>query len=120
VFLLADGHLQLARALVLSLQQVPPGHFAGQIDVGLVAAQFGLLFSLGLAIAAPALFAVLLLDLGFAAMARSMPQMNVFIVSIPFKIALGLLVLALSMRYLGAAIEKTFDAVFHYWSGVLA
>lgn len=120
VFFAVDGHLHLVRALALSLQQLPPGRFAGELDFALIAAQFGLLFSLGLAIAAPALFAVLLLDFGFAAMARSMPQMNVFIVSIPFKIALGLLVLALSMRYLGAAIAKTFDAVFRYWNGVLA
>lgn len=119
IFFLVDGHLHLVRALALSLQQVPPGGFGGALDFGLIAAQFGMMFSLGLALAAPALFAVLLLDIGFAAMARSMPQMNVFIVSIPFKIALGMLVLALSMRYLGAAIAKTFDAVFRYWNGVL-
>jgi flagellar biosynthetic protein FliR len=120
VFFLVDGHLHLVRALAVSLERLPPGHFAGQLDFALIAAQFGMLFSLGLVIAAPALFAVLLLDLGFAAMARSMPQMNVFIVSIPFKIALGLLVLALSMRYIGAAIAKTFEAVFRYWNGVIA
>jgi flagellar biosynthetic protein FliR len=120
IFFLVDGHLHLVRALALSLQQVPPGGFGGGLDFGLVAAQFGLMFSLGLTIAAPALFAVLLLDIGFAAMARSMPQMNVFIVSIPFKIALGLLVLSLSMRYLSGAIGKAFDAVFRYWTGVLA
>jgi flagellar biosynthetic protein FliR len=68
---------------------------------------------------APAVFAVLLLDLGFALVARTMPQMNVFIIAIPFKVALGLLVLTLSMRYIGAAMGKTFESVFRYWTSLL-
>jgi flagellar biosynthetic protein FliR len=119
VFFVADGHLHLVRALGESLLRHPPGGAGAGFDYAVIAAQFGLMFSLGLAIAAPALFAVLLLDIGFAAMARSMPQMNVFIVSIPFKIALGLLVLALSLRYLSQAMGKAFDAVLRYWHAVL-
>ena len=45
--------------------------------------------------------------------------MNVFIIAIPFKIALGLVVLALSMRYVGVAMQKVFESVFRYWSALL-
>jgi flagellar biosynthetic protein FliR len=48
-----------------------------------------------------------------------MPQMNVFIVAIPFKIVLGLLVLALSLQYVAAAMHRVFESVFRYWTAVL-
>ena len=77
------------------------------------------MFTLGLMLVAPAVFAVLLLDIGFALVARTMPQMNVFIIAIPFKVAVGLLVLALSMRYISAATDKAFESVFRYWTNLL-
>ena len=120
LFFVIDGHHLLLRALAFSLEQFPPGRSLASLNFAAIGAQFGTLFTLGLAIAAPALFAVLLLDLGFAVASRTMPQMNVFIVAIPFKIALGLLVLALSLRYLGAAMNRVFESIFQYWNAVLA
>jgi len=120
VFFAADGHLLLIRELALSLEHFPPGRSIAELNFPAVSAQFGLMFAMGLTIAAPAMFAILLLDIGFAAASRTMPQMNVFIVAIPFKIALGLLVLALSLRYLGAAMNRVFESIFQYWNAVLA
>jgi flagellar biosynthetic protein FliR len=120
LFFLAEGHHLLIRAIAFSLEHFPPGRFVGELNFGAIAAQFGAMFTLGIEIAAPAVFAVLLLDLGFAVASRSMPQMNVFIVAIPFKIALGIAVLALSLRYLGAAMARSFEAVFRYWTAVLS
>jgi flagellar biosynthetic protein FliR len=77
------------------------------------------MFTLGLMLVAPAVFAVLLLDIGFALVARTMPQMNVFIIAIPFKIVLGLAVLAASLRHIGAAMSSVFESVFRYWSALL-
>jgi flagellar biosynthetic protein FliR len=120
VFFAVDGHHLLVRALAFSLEQFPPGRFVGELNFAAVAAQFGVMFTLGLALAAPVLFAVLLLDLGFALASRTMPQMNVFIIAIPFKIVLGLVVLALSLRYAGAAMMKVFESVFRYWTALLS
>jgi flagellar biosynthetic protein FliR len=119
VFFAADGHHLLIRALALSLEQFPPGSPIGELRLSAVAAQFGVMFVFGLALAAPALLAVLLLDLGFALASRTMPQMNVFIISIPFKIVLGLVVLAASLRYVGGAMTQLFESVFRYWSQLL-
>jgi flagellar biosynthetic protein FliR len=119
VFFAADGHHLLIRAIGLSLEQFPPGRFIGELHLSAVAAQFGVMFAFGLAIAAPALLAVLLLDLGFALASRTMPQMNVFIIAIPFKIVLGLAVLAASLRHIGAAMTSVFESVFRYWSALL-
>lgn len=120
VFFAADGHHMLVRALAFSLEHFPPGRSVAGLNFAAVAAQFGTMFTLGLAIAAPAVFAVLLLDLGFALASRTMPQMNVFIIAIPFKVALGLVVLALSLRYIGAAMTKAFESVFGYWAALLS
>jgi flagellar biosynthesis protein FliR len=120
LFFVADGHHLLVHALAFSLEQFVPGRSVGELNLGAVVAQFGVMFTVGLAIAAPVLLAVLLLDIGFALMSRTMPQMNVFIIAIPFKIVLGLAVLAASLRYVGAAMAQAFDSVFRYWSALLS
>lgn len=120
LFFALDGHHLLVRALAFSLEHFPPGRFVGELNFAAVGAQFGAMFTLGLALAAPVLFAVLLLDLAFALASRSMPQMNVFIIAIPFKIVLGLLVLAATLRYGGATMMKVFESVFRYWSALLS
>jgi flagellar biosynthetic protein FliR len=119
VFFAADGHHLLIRALALSLEQFPPGRSIAELNFAAVIAQAGAMFTLGLMLVAPAVFAVLLLDIGFALAARTMPQMNVFIIAIPFKVAVGILVLMLSVRYIGAAMGKIFESVFRYWTGLL-
>ena len=120
IFFHVDGHHLLIRALAYSLEQFPPGRPIGELNFAAVAAQFGAMFALGLTIAAPALLAVLLLDLGFAVASRTMPQMNVFIIAIPFKIVLGLVVLAASLRYMSGAMQKVFESVFRYWNLLLS
>ena len=120
LFFAVDGHHLLLRTLALSLEQFPPGHSLAALDFGAIAAHFGALFTFGLALAAPVLFAILLLDLAFALASRSMPQMNVFIVAIPFKIALGLVVAALSLQYAGAVTMKVFESVFRYWNALVS
>jgi flagellar biosynthetic protein FliR len=120
VFFAVDGHHLLIRALAFSLEHFPPGRFVGELNFGAVVAQFGAMFTLGLALAPPVLFAVLLLDLAFAVASRSMPQMNVFIIAIPFKIVLGLVVLAASLRFAGATMMKVYESVFRYWDALLS
>jgi flagellar biosynthetic protein FliR len=120
LFFALDGHHLLIRALAFSLEHFPPGRFIAELNFGAVVAQFGAMFTLGLALAAPVLFAVLLLDLAFALASRSMPQMNVFIIAIPFKIVLGLVVLAATLRYGGATMMQVFESVFRYWTAVLS
>lgn len=120
IFFVADGHLLVLRALAQSLEHFPPGRSLADLNVAAVAAQFGTVFTVGLAVAAPALVAVFLLDVAFAIASRSMPQMNVFIIAIPFKTALGIGALALSLKYVGGAMQKAFGSVFLYWNALLS
>jgi flagellar biosynthesis protein FliR len=119
VFLAADGHHLLVRGIALSFARVPTGAGLPALDVAALAAQFGVAFSLGLAIAAPVLVLLLLIDLGLAVMSRTMPQWNVFFVSMPVKILAGLVVLALSIPHLGPVMSRLFASIFGFWERAL-
>jgi len=115
LFFAVDGHHMLIRGLAFSLAHIPPGAGLTDIDPAVVISQFGAMFVYGLIIVAPALFSILLLDVGLAVMARTMPQVNIFIVSIPLKIFVGLLVTAVSLHYMGPKIATIFESIFIYW-----
>ena len=120
VFFAVDGHHAVLRALAWSLERLPPGAPLQSFDAGAIAAQFGVMFAYGLMLVAPAVFALLLLDVALAVVARTMPQMNIFIVAMPLKIVVGLAVLALSVRHMLPAMTKVFDSVPRYWERLLA
>jgi flagellar biosynthetic protein FliR len=119
VFLGADGHHLLVRGLALSFERIPPGAGLPGIDLAALASQFGVTFSLGLAIAAPVVVLLLLIDLGLSVMSRTMPQWNVFFVSMPLKIFAGLCVLALSVPHLGPVMSRLFTSIFTFWDRAL-
>ncbi|MES9938935.1 MAG: flagellar biosynthetic protein FliR [Candidatus Thiodiazotropha sp. 6PLUC2] len=118
-FFLLDGHHMLVRGLVYSLDKIPPGSSVRELDPQVVIAHFGLMFVYGLAVVAPAVVTLLLLDVGMAVAARTMPQVNMFIIGFPLKIFLGLMVLALSLSYMGPLLEKIYASVFLYWSRLI-
>jgi flagellar biosynthesis protein FliR len=115
VFLSMDGHLLLLRALSLSLLSTPPGVFGGEFDGWALWRQSGLTFSFGLALAAPLMLLLLLSDIALTVLARSMPQLNVFMIGFAVKVVLGLLGLAYSVRFLESVIERLFNRTFLYW-----
>jgi flagellar biosynthesis protein FliR len=118
VFFAADGHHVLIRGVARSLDRFPPGTSLSSLQVDALVAQFGVVFAYGLAIVAPAVFALLLLDVAMAVATRTMPQMNVFVVSMPLKIVVGLLVLALSTRYLLPGMQRIFETIPRYWDAL--
>lgn len=118
VFFLADGHHYLARALVASFQRSVPGAFSIDWQLDALVRQFGLVFTYGLTLVAPAVIALLLIDVGMAIGARTMPQLNVFFLGIPLKILVGLAVLALSVTHLGGYFDRAFASIFGFWKDV--
>jgi flagellar biosynthetic protein FliR len=118
-FFSLDGHHALMRGIAFSLRQVPPGAGLGAIPAEAAIAQFGLMFSLGVALAIPVILCLLLLDVGLAVVSRVLPQMNVFIVLAPVKIIAALALFALSVSALGPPMAKVFLSIFTYWEGVL-
>jgi flagellar biosynthetic protein FliR len=120
VFFAVDGHHMLIRGFAWSLEAFPPGQPLSKLSAGAVVEQFGLVFAYGLMVVAPAVIVLLLLDVGLSVAARTMPQMNIFIVAMPLKVIVGVLTLALSMRYLGPALAKVYGSIGVYWQKVLS
>ncbi|MBV8659129.1 MAG: flagellar biosynthetic protein FliR [Burkholderiales bacterium] len=119
MFFTTDAHHALLRGFAFSLERQPLGSSILAAPPSILAHQFGLIFSLGLMFAAPVLFCIFLIEVGLAVISRSLPQMNVFMISIPVKIACGLLLLATLMPLLGPVFKRVFASIFLFWKTVL-
>ncbi len=62
---------------------------------------FGEIFAATLEVAAPVLVALLITDVAFGVVSRVVPQMNVFAVGFPTKVAVALLVVGASLPFVG-------------------
>lgn len=120
LFFALDGHHQIIRVAAQSLAAVGPGAGLDRLDPALVVASFGAMFTYGLAIVAPAVITLLLLDVALGVVARTMPQMNVFIVAMPLKVGVGLLVLMLTMGELAPLVRTIFGWLAAYLRDVVA
>ena len=114
-FLGMDGHHVLIQALALSAQNVPPGAVSYTLDWAAVFKQSGVMFTFGAALAAPVMLALLLTDIAMAVLARSMPLLNVFVLSFSVKIVLGLTGLAASIKLAEPLLRALYGTTFEYW-----
>ncbi|MBN2008086.1 flagellar type III secretion system protein FliR [candidate division KSB1 bacterium] len=98
VFLSLDGHLFLIKALVHSFQVIPLNQavFTGKL-VQKIISMTAEVFVIAIKIGIPAIAALLLTSVALGVIARTVPQMNVFIVGFPLNIGLGLFTLATSL-----------------------
>jgi len=119
LFFTFDAHHALIRGFAYSLERIPLGAPAPVPDPGLLGRQFGIVFTLGLALAAPVLFCVFMVELAMAVLSRNLQQLNVFVLGTPIKIALGLSLLAVLAPQFGHTARRVFDAIFNFWEAVL-
>jgi flagellar biosynthetic protein FliR len=114
-----DAHHAMLRGFAFSLQQVPPGSGFRELDLESVLRQFGLMFSLGVALIIPVMLCLLLTETALAIMSRVLPQMNVFVVGVPIKIVAALALFALTIGALSPVMTRVFGSIFLYWEQVL-
>ncbi len=106
VFIAIDGDHWMIEGLARSYQLVPIGKFPSITSiVGGADHAFVSIFGSAIELAAPVLLAVLLTDCAMGLVARVMPQLNVFAVGFPAKIAVGLLVMGVSLPFVGGWIS---------------
>jgi flagellar biosynthesis protein FliR len=105
----------LLKAVSVSLVSTPPGQFITDFGWASLLRQAGVSFSFGLALAAPVMLMLLLSDIAMGVFARSMPQLNVFVLGFAVKIVLGVAGLAYSMRFLEMLFSELFSNTFLYW-----
>jgi flagellar biosynthetic protein FliR len=119
VFFALDGHHAFMRGIAFSVVQMPPGEEGAHLSMSAVVRQFGAIFTLALALAAPVLSILALAEVGFAVVSRVLPQMNVYFVALPLKILAGLAALAFASTALAPVMGRAFAGIFHYWDEVL-
>jgi flagellar biosynthetic protein FliR len=118
VFLGMDGHHVLIQAIALSVQNTPPGSLSYSADWPAFIQHSGVMFVFGLALAAPVMLGLLLADLALAVLARSMPQLNVFVLSFTVKVVLGITGLAASIRFSESLLAALYGRTFTFWDTV--
>ena len=112
IFITINAHYWFIRGLAHSFQLVPPlnVNFSGSLLEHLIKMS-GNMFVIGIQIGAPVIASLLITSVAFGLIARTVPQMNVFIVAMPLKIAVGLLFLGFSLPYFSAFLEKIFNGL---------
>lgn len=106
LFLILDGHHILLSALGVSLQKVPPGAFPAPPALLASVTMIGSsVFLLAIQVGGPVVAALFLTDTALGFVARAVPQMNIFLVGLPVKIAGGLVLLAVTAPLFAAALE---------------
>lgn len=102
LFFTLDGHHLLIAGLAKSYQLVP---LAGaQLNGGTTLAVvkiFARMVALAIQISAPVVAVVLIIDVCLGLLGRTAPEMNIFMLGFPVKIALGILTLSVMVPLLG-------------------
>jgi flagellar biosynthesis protein FliR len=102
VFIAINGDHWMIEGLARSYQLVPIQSFPSLSAIVAGANHaFVSIFTSALELAAPVMLAVLITDAGMGIVARLMPQLNVFAVGFPAKIAVGLLIMGVSLPFVG-------------------
>ena len=94
-FLGMNGHHMLLRTLATSYERLPIGIGGVAPSMGATVVQMlGVIFGLGVRLAAPIIVVMLLVEVGTALMARVAPTLNLMAVAPPVRLAVGLLAMA--------------------------
>jgi len=110
VFLSINAHIILLRAMAESFQLVPLFGFEFNPVVMQHMISFaGNMFVVALKIGAPVIVALLITSAALGLVARTIPQMNIFIVAMPLKIAIGLIFLGMSLPYMTEFFFRAFE-----------
>ena len=99
IYLTINGHHFLLQGLVESYEKLPvTAPLAAAIGVGEhVMRMASGMFMAGVKIGAPVIVALLLTNVALGLIARTVPQMNIFIVGLPLRILVGVLALSVTI-----------------------
>jgi flagellar biosynthetic protein FliR len=113
VFFSVNGHLKLVSILYATVEKVPVGHVQLSPDLVLAILEaFSLSFVLAVMVAMPIIASGMILEVVMGVLIRSVPQMNMFVIGIPLKIAVGLVVLMASIPVFVGFTDQIFSDMF--------
>ncbi|WP_088105106.1 flagellar biosynthetic protein FliR [Halalkalibacter urbisdiaboli] len=114
LFLLAvNGHHMLLDGIYYSYQFVPLEQlflpFGQENIIQFVTQTFNSMFIIAFQMAFPIVGSLFLVDVALGMVSRAVPQMNVFVVGMPLKIIVGLLLLTVFLGVFFMIVQKLFD-----------
>lgn len=121
IFLITGGHNFFILLMQQSFEMIPLAEFYFHSEK--VSQVFLILssnaFLLGIKMASPMIVTILLSQVGMAFIARVMPQMNIWIVGMPLKIGLGMLILISALPLMYQVFENAFVDLQYAMLGLL-
>jgi len=107
IVLSLDGHHIILRGLMNSFDAVPLGGVELNVPViEKIIVLSGQVFSIAIKISAPILISLFLISVALGILARTVPQMNVFMVGFPVQIAVGKGALMMSLPLFAVLVER--------------
>ncbi len=114
IFLLIGGHLFFIEALAKSIEIVPVGYLS-YLNFGEIMAifinNFTDLFVIGIKAGVPIVGSLFVVEAGLGVVARTAPQIHIFLVSIPLKIGVGFILLLLSFSFIISLFIRNFGEI---------
>lgn len=109
VFLALNGHHVLIKALYDSFNTVPLGTAVFNASLSdLLMGMFASIFFIGFKIAAPVVAAILITDVALGTISRMVPQLNVFVIGMPLKIFVGLVIMLVTIPMFILVLDSLF------------
>ncbi len=120
LFLATDAHYLLIMALVNSFKLVPLTGFGINTSVlDVIMKAFSGMFFTAVQISIPIIAVLLMIDIGLGIIAKTMPQLNVFIFGFPVKIMVGMLTMIVIMPVLVSMMEEMFQMMYNSMIAVI-
>lgn len=109
MFLSLNIHHMFIRAIMDSFKVIPLGgwHMSGEL-INTLVMRTADIFIIGIRLAAPVMVALLLATVALGIMARAFPQMNIFMISLPLNVGLGLVICGMTLTIFFHVLEISF------------
>ncbi|MBU5254770.1 flagellar biosynthetic protein FliR [Tissierella praeacuta] len=109
-----NGHHFIISALVDSYKFLPIGELRYTEDiVNILVNTLSKSFEIGFKLSTPIVAIIFLTDLVLGIISKTIPQMNVFVVGMPLKVLIGLLIILISMPIFFTAVNGIFDLMIN-------
>ena len=112
MFVTVNAHHMVILTISRSYSFIPLGHI--NIDGDLINALlrlFSNIFVVGFRMAAPIVFTIFLTDVALGIISKAMPQINVFMVGMPLKILVGLVIMIITMPAMLMILGELFNNI---------
>ncbi len=110
--LMINGHHVIIQALIDSYEFLPIGTFNyGENTLSIVVNSVAKAFEIGFKLSFPVVAIIFLTDVVLGIMAKAIPQMNVFVVGMPLKVFIGLIIIMLTIPVFYASVSGIFDLI---------